>query len=776
MAEPTRQLAAILFSDIVGYTALMGEDSNKALEWVRQAQSFQKKLVEQHNGIWLKEMGDGAMAQFGTALDAVNCAVEIQRHSRADFEGDLRIGIHLGDITVEDGDIFGDGVNVASRLESIADPGGIYVSDAIEKAIKGQTEIQAKYLGEIGLKNVEYGVRTYALQGVGLPVPESKDELSGHFVAELNRRGVFRSTLAYVGLGVLMYTALPLLASLIALPQWAYPVLVALLTVGLPISVYLSWTYEWSPQGFVRTTSAKSWQNPYSAAARKPLTGNVLIGVIWVGALVLIFYPKRSPQAEVAIPEDKSIAVLAFDDLSPEGNQEYFSDGISEEIINALVQVPGLKVSGRTSSFSFKGKDETAQSMGQQLGVSTILEGSVRKSGDQLRITAQLINTEDGFHIWSRTYNRELTDIFVVQDEITNSIVEALKVHLEGQSDLNRVAADTDLSVYEVYLQARQFLALRGQYLTEARRLFERVVEMDSTYSRGYSGLARTMSLIPTWQILPYETFVNGAKAAAHKAIELDSTNAEAYSVLGYLLTMHEWKWIEGEEYLLKSVNLRPNDPEVLNFLGDFYMATIHPEAVETEMRALELDPLHPVKYLDASIAYLNLNNYEKVLDLTNRAVEMGLKGAPQLPWVRAYPLIAYNRIADLETLLTEYEQVMGSEGKNTLAIRAVLEHERGNVDEMEQALSLLEALYEEDKVKSGLLSRVFVTTEKWEKAAEYLEKAYASNDPQMARGFYWIPLPERMPEHADLQAALDKPEWNVLWQIRRRNLGLVDE
>ena len=167
----TRQLAAIMFTDIVGYTALMGQDSNKALELVRISKEIQKPLVEKHNGKWLKEMGDGAMAQFSTALDAVNCAIEIQKSARAELDAKLRIGIHLGDVTVEENDVHGDGVNVASRLESIADPGGIYISESIEKAIQGQTQIQTKYLGEIKLKNVRYNVRTYALQGVGLPLP-----------------------------------------------------------------------------------------------------------------------------------------------------------------------------------------------------------------------------------------------------------------------------------------------------------------------------------------------------------------------------------------------------------------------------------------------------------------------------------------------------------------------------------------------------------------------------------------------------------------------------
>ncbi len=180
-----RQLAAIMFTDIVGYTALMGKDSQKALELVRISKEIQKPLVEKHNGKWLKEMGDGAMAQFSTALDAVNCAVEIQKLTRDDFAGKLRIGIHLGDITIENNDVYGDGVNIASRLESVADPGGIYISDAILKAIQGQTDIQTRYLGEVKLKNVSYAVRTYALQGSGLPEPATKLDLKSQGISKL---------------------------------------------------------------------------------------------------------------------------------------------------------------------------------------------------------------------------------------------------------------------------------------------------------------------------------------------------------------------------------------------------------------------------------------------------------------------------------------------------------------------------------------------------------------------------------------------------------------
>ena len=212
--------------------------------------------------------------------------------------------------------------------------------------------------------------------------------------------------------------------------------------------------------------------------------------------------------------------------MSPNKDQEYLGDGIADEIINALANVQGLKVAGRTSSFSFKGKDETLQSIGKQLGVSTILEGSVRKSGNQLRINAKLINAENGFQLWSNTYSRELTDIFVIQDEITSSIIDALKIYLEGNEQTAVASTKTDLSAYEIYLKARQELAAREENLLEARKLFEQVIEIDSNYAPAYSGLARTLSLMPVWIFTPTSKILEPAKSAVNRALELNPTSA----------------------------------------------------------------------------------------------------------------------------------------------------------------------------------------------------------------------------------------------------------
>src|ERR1700733_3909077 len=292
-----RQLAAIMFTDIVGYTALMGEDEDKAFEILRKNRQLQKPVIEKYNGKWIKELGDGVLASFPAVSDAVLCASEIQNVCNGNNEFKLRIGIHLGEVLFENEDIFGDGVNIASRLQSIAPIGGIWVSESVQKNISNKKEILTRFIREETLKNVKDPVRIYEV-------------ITNHLSLENEIKDLARS------------------------------------------------------------------------------------------------FP------------GKSVAVLPFVNMSSDPEQEYFSDGISEEIINILAQIPSLKVPGRTSTFTFKGKNEDLRSIGQKLSVNTILEGSVRSAGNRIRITTQLINVQDGFQIWSEKYERILTDVFEVQDEI----------------------------------------------------------------------------------------------------------------------------------------------------------------------------------------------------------------------------------------------------------------------------------------------------------------------------------------------------------------------
>ncbi len=774
-----------MFTDIVGYTALMGKDSASALELIRINKKIQKPLVEKHHGQWLKEMGDGALAKFGTALDAVLCAVDIQKAARADLDGKLRIGIHSGDITIVNDDVYGDGVNVASRLESIADPGGIYISDAIEKAIRGQSDIKAKYLGESKLKNVDYGVPTYAVQGVGLPVPEVKDikELYGHFWAEVQRRGVIRVAVSYLVTAFFLVLLWEQVYDWgLNLPQWSMTLLRIVLGIGLPVALYLAWNYEKSPEGFVRTTSPQSWQNPLKASQRKPLTGSlIIVGLVLIIVIMYLFSQPDTAEQSLKPVEpklkspvtDKSIAVIPFVDMSPEGDHEWFSDGISEELLNALVRIPGLKVVGRTSSWTYKGvTNKDLKEIGKELGVGTVLEGSVRKSGANIRITAQLVNTKDGFHLWSHTYDRELTDIFAVQDEITAAIVEAMSVHLGDDAVSLKPTVTADIGAYTIYLQARQKLALRGiENLIEARRLFEQAIRLDPDYDPAYSGLARALSLFHHFSTeYSAQELIGPAKSAANKALELNPKNSEAYSVLGYTAAILEWDWTGAEQAFNKSLELTHNDAEVYNFIGDYYRVVVqHPTlAIKMESRALELDPLHPVNHDDLGGAYALVKDWENALQYAQSARNLGINywGNDKL-LLTSY--INLGRLEEAENVVARLDDTSGNYYAN-LYLRTILAIAK---DESEVALSYIKLMvnYEEEK-RYSWIGLLYLELGMLKEAAYWLKKGYENRESHL----FTLTLPENLPDHPALQAALDKPELNELFEIRRKNLGLTDE
>src|SRR5436190_6747981 len=312
-----RQLAAILFADMTGYTALMQNNEHLARQKRKRFREVLEADVENHEGKILQNYGDGTLSIFNSAINSVNCAISIQQQLQLEPKVELRIGIHTGDVAMEEGSVFGDGVNLASRIESMAVPGGIFISEKVYDEIKNHENIKTRDLGFVELKNVKQPVHLFAIANNGIVVP-SRDELKGKTKQPNNR-----------------------------------------------------------------------------------------------------------------------LAVLPFVNMSADPENEYFSDGITEELLNALTKVDGLQVTSRTSAFAFKGKQTDIRDIAIQLNVDRILEGSVRKSGNRVRITAQLINATDGYHIWSESYDRNLTDIFEVQDEISGIIASKLgKMHVDEPDQL----------------------------------------------------------------------------------------------------------------------------------------------------------------------------------------------------------------------------------------------------------------------------------------------------------------------------------------------------
>ena len=418
----SRQLAVIMFTDIVGYTALMGNDEEKGLSILNENRKLQKPIIEEFKGRWIKELGDGVMASFNTVSDAVNAAIRIQSDSDAIPNLQLTIGIHLGEVIFENEDIFGDGVNIASRIQAFAVPGSIYVSEAIHNNISNKQGIETKFVKQEKLKNVAFPIRIYEV-------------VTAH-----------------------------------------------------------------------KTDS------------------------------------KLSSKESLKEVSEKSIAVLPFVNMSNDPDQEYFCDGISEEIINTIVQYPHLKVSGRTSSFIFKGKNEDIRVIGNALGVGKILQGSIRKMGNRIRITVQLIETSNGFHLWSKKYDRQLDDIFAIQDEIAKEIGTQLNLTLSaGSKKLEGRQQTQNLEAYELYLKGRGLFYKRGTALLEALDCFKKALEIDKTYALASSGLADTYVMLILHAYLPASDNWKHAIKAANTAFQYGPELAETYNSKAIISLFYEW-------------------------------------------------------------------------------------------------------------------------------------------------------------------------------------------------------------------------------------------
>ena len=376
-----RKLAAILAADVVGYSRLMGADEEGTLSALKQhRQSVFDPAVAAHNGRIVKLIGDGTIVEFGSVVDAVNCAVSVQR-SDGTLPDEalrqprivLRIGINLGDVIIEGDDIYGDGVNIAARLEPLAEPGGICVSSIVNESIGNRIDVRFKDAGDISVKNIDRPIRVW----------------------------------------------------------------------------------KWHP------SATPDVAKPNGNRADKPL-----------------------PNVATA-----SIAILPFTNMSGDPEQEYFSDGISEDIITDLSKIAGLTVIARNSSFTYKGRSVDIRAVGRELGVQSVLEGSIRRAGNRVRITAQLIDATNGAHLWADRYDRDLTDIFEVQDDVTHRIVDALKITL-SPAEKERLA-DTETSnvaAYDCVLRGREFMLAKDKNLEtfgEAIKYFKQALEHDPNYSCG---------------------------------------------------------------------------------------------------------------------------------------------------------------------------------------------------------------------------------------------------------------------------------------------------
>ena len=502
-----RQLAAILFADMTGYTALMQENENLGRNKRKRFKEVLDSTIQQYDGKILQYYGDGSLSIFSSAINSIDCAISIQQQLQSEPKVELRIGIHTGDVVIEEESIYGDGVNLASRIESMAVSGAVFISGKVYDEIKNHEKIKTHELGFFELKNIKEPVRIYAIANDGIIVP-SNDELKGKTKQPVNR-----------------------------------------------------------------------------------------------------------------------LAVLPFVNMSADPENEYFSDGITEELLNALTRVDGLQVTSRTSAFAFKGKHDDIREIGRKLNVDKVLEGSVRKAGNRVRITAQLINAADGYHIWSENYDRNLHDIFQVQDEISSIIANKLRENLSlVQKNEPLVKVPTkNIEAYTIFLRGMHFFnKLTPADYYKAIELFEQAIQLEPTYAQAYAMIAACYSYLgSTGQASPEKAF-DIVKRYSEKAMELDDTVAESFIAKASMHLIYEWDWQAGHEALQKAIKLNPAAAGAYQMMALQYIFTGKvSEAVKVMEQASLIDPLSPQINHFLAETYFFAERYDDAMLVADKLLEL---------------------------------------------------------------------------------------------------------------------------------------------------------
>jgi TolB-like protein/Tfp pilus assembly protein PilF len=556
--------------------------------------------------------------------------------------------------------------------------------------------------------------------------------------AELKRRNVFRVGIAYVVGGWLLLQLTDVLLQLLDLPEVIGRVVVLLVTIGLPVALFFAWAFELTPEGIKKEKDVDRSQSITKVTSQK--LNNAIIGllVVALGYFALdkfLLDPKRDA-AEIAtaiegsrdqVPEpvaspvtEKSIAVLPFVNMSSDEEQEYFSDGLSEELLNLLAKVPELRVAARTSSFSFKGQSIEIPEIASRLKVDHVLEGSVRKSGNQIRITAQLIQADSGYHLWSETYDRQLDNIFQIQDEIAIAVVEALKITLLGQAPK---ASETDPEAYQLFLQ--------GQYLGNSRSmetipqvilLLKEALEIDPDYAPAWTELAFAYITASGYGLMPIEDAYLLVDEAIDKALEADPTYAGAYTARGASRIFNKFKFKAGIDDYKHAMQLDPGNAEVFfaNGIGARVLGQLD-KAIRLFDLALERDPLVPLTHVSQGGAYL----YAGRLDESEAAYRRALLLSPD--YTGGHYRLARVMLGkgDLDRALEEAE--MDSQDVYGTTGRAMVYHALGRSEASQRALDDL--IENEAGHAAFQIAEVYAYRNEADKAFEWLEQSVVIRD-----------------------------------------------
>lgn len=471
------------------------------------------------------------------------------------------------------------------------------------------------------------------------------------FLAELKRRRVFRVMAVYGIVGFVVLQVVDLAVPALLLPEWTYRLVALLLLIGFPIAIILAWAFDRTPEGVQRTqpASAEEIQRTVAAPAaqRWPIGLAALVGSVLLG--LGSWWVLTRPDTAQARTYD-SIAVLPFVDMTGDKKAEYLGDGLAEELLNALAGIDGLKVASRTSAFAFKGSSASAKTIGESLGVSLVLEGSVRGTHDRLRITAQLIDSSDGFHLWSQTYDRTLTNLLELQDDITTRIVEELSEELDpgAAADLLSPGTQNDLA-YDYFLQGRHFWNKRTfDDMQVAIGLFEKAIAADSSFAPAYAAIADAYGVPAGWGD-DTENALAQAEHFARRALELDPTLAQAHTSLAAGMGLRHFDFQAAEDGYLRAIELDPNYATAHQWYGELLAAMgRRDEAVEEARKAESIDPTMIISWDVASLLKM-AGRYQEAIEQSLKVAERGGAYARQADRVR---WLSYAALDDYESML----------------------------------------------------------------------------------------------------------------------------
>jgi adenylate cyclase len=654
-----------MFTDMVGYSALAQRDDKLALELLEEHRLLLREIFPRFHGTEIKTIGDGFLVEFHSALEAAECAVEIQqslfrRNQNTPFERriKIRIGVHIGDVVHRENDVYGDGVNIASRIEQLAGPGGICVSMDVERQIRNTLEARFEKLAPTELKNISIPMDLFRII---LPW-ENRAPI-------LDQSGTVRAP-----------ASRKFLVAVVAL--------IFLLMIGV------GWWWSDRPHGSATLPAAMAIS---SVAASIPA---------------------------------KSIAVLPFENLSRDPDNAFFAEGVQDEILTRLANVADLKVIARTSTGKFKSAPENLPDIAKQLGVANILEGSVQKAGDQVRVNVQLINALTNTHIWAEIYDRRLTDIFGVESDIARSVADALKAKLTGSEQTEMSKKPTENSeAYELYLKGRFFWNKRtGEDLKTAADYFRRAVEVDPQYAAAYAGLAQTYVVIPLFAAGMPSEYLPKAKTAAQRAIELDETSAEAHTALGLLLCFSDVDFPAAEMEFKRAIAINPNYATAHHWYGNCLLLALgrFDEAISENQRAVELDPLSLIINADLGGTLTIARRYDQAIAQLRRTLGLDERFG-YAHWNLGQALYLKGETA---AAIAEYEKARSlGEDPQIIGLLGRAYAETGQRDKAMELLRELEQRPKHEFVRGYIPALIYIGLGDNAQAIDCLEREYLDHD-----------------------------------------------